>query len=95
MLLTLSLILCLYYPPLPPSSPPPSHRYDVNDPPDVFIAWRYFASISLGNTAGSKYLWLQDTFSQLRTQLTVPLVESMDGIFTLSDFHSRILPEYV
>ena len=59
--------------------------------PDVFIAWRYFASVPLGYAARSRFLWLQDTFPQLRTQLTPSFVSKMDGIFTLSTIHTKAL----
>ena len=79
-------------------------NYDVADPPDVFIAWRYHLSLALagvgdtdGNfTAGLRpkktFLWLQDAVPT--ASYTDAMCSEIDAIFVLSEFHSRILPSY-
>ncbi len=72
------------------------HRtYDVENPPDIFIAWRYHISLALatasrGPRPARVFLWLQDAVSG--DSFTHDMCDSIDAIFVLSDFHKRLLP---
>lgn len=62
------------------------------DAPDIFVSWRYSISMVLGTHARQRYLWLQDIGPSISNQLTSRYVRAIDGIFTLSNFHTSMLP---
>ncbi len=70
--------------------------YDIREErgPDVFVAWRYHVSLPLGINAKARYLWLQDVHNRMHTVYTDRLVDSIAGIFSLSEFHTRALSLY-
>ncbi len=67
--------------------------FDVDRPEDVFISWRYGASLGLGYKASRRFLWLQDLVSwESLPTLSVMLNEENNEnnetiILVLSDFH--------
>ncbi|GMH48034.1 hypothetical protein TL16_g00200 [Triparma laevis f. inornata] len=74
-------------------------NYDVHDPPDVFIAWRYHLSLAVAGVGApdhpaarprKTFLWLQDAVPT--TSYSASMCDSIDGIFVLSKFHTLILP---
>ncbi|GMH56977.1 hypothetical protein TrST_g9701 [Triparma strigata] len=74
-------------------------NYDIHDPPDVFVAWRYHLSLALAGVGApdhpaarprKTFLWLQDAVPT--TSYSASMCNSIDGIFVLSEFHTRILP---
>uniref|UniRef100_K3WA70 protein O-GlcNAc transferase n=1 Tax=Globisporangium ultimum (strain ATCC 200006 / CBS 805.95 / DAOM BR144) TaxID=431595 RepID=K3WA70_GLOUD len=73
----------------------PHYAYDPEDSSvDIFIAWRYHASLVTGQHARARYLWLHDIPSEvvLRSEL---LTSMIDGIFCVSRFHASLLPASV
>ena len=82
----------------------PTYSYHPEaDRPDVFVAWRYHISAVLGMprpelTSGTTsrrtkvYVWLQDVPS-FKTY-TPRFMRRLDGVFTLSRFHTLHLPDY-
>ena len=69
--------------------------YDMESPPDIFVAWRYHISLALAiNSEFARpkkvFLWLQDVPGF--TSYTDKLCSSVDGIFVLSTFHKKLLP---
>jgi len=73
-------------------------EYDANNPPDVFVAWRYHISLglALGDGDGMErvdkvFLWLQDAVGG--ESFTTSMCERVDGIFVLSEFHKSFLSE--
>lgn len=70
----------------------PHTSYDMEDDRvDVFIAWRYYFSLSLGINARSRYLWMHDLSGEDLAQSNF-MVESVNGIFCSSAFHAAQLP---
>lgn len=63
---------------------------------DVFVAWRYHISTGLAKSTargGKTYVWLQDVPPV--TSWTPSFVEDrLSGIFVLSHFHGRTLPDF-
>ena len=69
----------------------PHTAYDTARPADMFVAWRYHISAALcNNTISQCYVWLHDL--PRPGAFTPSFVESITGIFCLSDFHLRTLP---
>ncbi len=62
--------------------------FDTETPPDIFIAWRYHASLPLGGSSKKTFLWLQDVPAQ---EYPLQLMEEIDGIFCLSSFHASMI----
>ena len=64
---------------------------------DVFVAWRYHISVFLGFGRGGgapaprRFVWLQDISLEMKYTFTPAFVDSIDGFFVLSDFHTRQL----
>ena len=74
-------------------------KYNLDDPPDIFVAWRYHLSLAVAGVGENRerkprktFLWLQDAVSTVG--YTREMCEAIDNIFVLSTFHSRILPSY-
>lgn len=74
-------------------------KYNLDDPPDIFVAWRYHLSLAVAGVGGDHplkprktFLWLQDNVPTVG--YTREMCEAIDNIFVLSTFHSRILPSY-
>ena len=68
--------------------------YDAARPPDVFVAWRYHVSTAVADAATHPkvYTWLQDVPGY--GSWTRPYVDGLAGVFTLSAFHTRTLPDF-
>ncbi len=65
-------------------------EYDVNDKPDVFVAWRYHISLALAVNAKVKLLWLHDIVSDLGEQIALlPSIGLVDAVLGGSRFHLR------
>ncbi len=62
--------------------------FDVENPPDIFIAWRYHASLPLGDRSTKTFLWLQDIPDQ---EYPPQLKNEIDGIFCLSSYHASMI----
>lgn len=70
----------------------PHYSYDPADASvDIFIAWRYHASLVAGQQARSRYLWLHDVPAEAVKHSDV-LTSNVQGIFCLSEFHASLLP---
>jgi len=74
-------------------------KYDIDNPPDIFVAWRYHLSLAVAGVGRDDrrkplktFLWLQDAVTT--SSYTQEMCGSIDNIFVLSSFHSRILPSY-
>jgi glycosyltransferase involved in cell wall biosynthesis len=67
------------------------HDYNVENPADVFVAWRYHISIGVGMSSPARFVWLQDV-PPFRT-FTPAFVDRIHGIFVLSEFHKSLLPD--
>ena len=68
--------------------------YDDASAPDVFVAWRYHVSalvVDPGSPA-KVYVWLQDVPGY--ESWTPTFVQGLAGVFVLSDFHARTLPDH-
>ena len=65
--------------------------FDMDEPYDVFIAWRYVLSLSLSKSAKKSFVWLHDLISSS----TLPLSFSglFDGIMVQSQFHQAYVEE--
>ncbi|KAE8912164.1 hypothetical protein PF005_g5379 [Phytophthora fragariae] len=71
----------------------PHYTYDVDDRGvDMFVAWRYHISIAMGNAAWKKFLWMHD-LPQEDAKRSSELLDNVDGIFCLSNFHASMFPE--
>lgn len=68
------------------------YSYVAQDAPDIFVSWRYGISVVLGTHATQTYLWLQDIGASIAEPLTPEFVRHIDGVFTLSNFHTSMLP---
>ncbi|CAM9108296.1 unnamed protein product, partial [Scytosiphon promiscuus] len=70
----------------------PYKAYDVSRPPDIFVAWRYQASLHLAEGSGRRFLWLHD----ITAPLFLGVADKLDGVVCPSLFHiSTIRPEAV
>jgi|GEM_PF-262029 len=70
----------------------PYTAYNVLDPPDVFIAWRYHISSVLGRNAKVKFLWLHDMLGAQEGEIYQLIQENtIDFVLTGSKFHSRAM----
>ncbi|KAF0687141.1 Aste57867_21112 [Aphanomyces stellatus] len=67
----------------------PHTAFDVNEPSDVFVAWRYHISTALAHSASLKFVWLHDMVGG--ASFTPSYVASVDGIFCLSQAHADSL----
>ncbi|KAG6572510.1 putative UDP-N-acetylglucosamine-peptide N-acetylglucosaminyltransferase 110 kDa subunit [Phytophthora cinnamomi] len=71
----------------------PHYTYDVDDRGvDMFVAWRYHISLAMGKTAWKKFLWMHD-LPQEDAKRSTELLNNVDRIFCLSDFHASMFPE--
>jgi len=70
----------------------PYQSYNVDDPADVFVAWRYHISMQLSEKSLARFLWLQDRLEY--DTFTQTFVSALDGIFCLSSYHVSTLPRY-
>ncbi len=62
--------------------------FDAENPPHIFISWRYHASLPLGKGSAKTFLWLQDVPTQ---EYPPQLKDEIDGIFCLSSFHTSMI----
>ncbi len=62
--------------------------FDVETPPDIFIAWRYHASLPLGDRSTKTFLWLHDVPDR---EYPPQLKNEIDGIFCLSSYHASLI----
>ena len=60
-------------------------EYDVSDPVDVFVSWRYTFSLAMGRNARLSVLWLHDLVHA--NMLPPPFSEKLDVILVQSAFH--------
>ena len=66
-------------------------EFDVSDPIDVFISWRYSYSLALGRNAKLSILWLHDLVSD--KMLPPPATEKFEAILVQSSFHMERIAE--
>lgn len=59
--------------------------FDMDEPYDVFIAWRYVLSLSLSKSAKQSYVWLHDLISS--STFPRSFFGLFDGIMVQSQFH--------
>jgi len=65
-------------------------KFDKNDSPFVFVAWRYHISLPLGRKAKHRILWLHDIVTQLGEQIAILHEQGfVDKVFGGSEFHIR------
>eukprot|EP00945_MAST-04E_sp_MAST-4E-sp1_P004700 g4700.t1 len=57
--------------------------------PDIFVSWRYHISTAYGENAKQQYIWLQDISKRYKVAFTDEYIDSVSGVFTLSQFHGR------
>jgi len=74
----------------------PYNAYDPEEPVDVFIGWRQFRNQSpmaqgIAKSAAQRYLWLHDIV--IVEWFRNKWMDSLDGIFCLTDFHKKPIPE--
>lgn len=63
--------------------------FNVAQPIDVFVSWRYAASIMLGLNAKQRFLWIHDLIDHYVFPRS--FWDKVDGIFVQSEFHKQFV----
>jgi glycosyltransferase involved in cell wall biosynthesis/tetratricopeptide (TPR) repeat protein len=67
----------------------PVHAWRPGEQADVFIVWRSVEAVSLGRSCGKRFLWLHDLPNE--RWYSPSLLDSVDGIFCISEFQASHL----
>lgn len=74
----------------------PYSAYDVSDPPDVFVSWRYHFSAALGESAPVRLLWLHDMVTSVGKQIALQVQRGIiHSVLMGSRFHISAMPPEV